>query len=277
MATPNEFYSSVIGKGFDTDGYGYQCVSGFKVFCRQVLGLNYYGKSICYGGNPPNYAYRIWYNFDSLGLGKYFEKVPANKMVDGDWAIWTYGGKNNSCPYSHIAMFRKDNGNGTGIFLGQNQSVNGGRFSQVNISYAGMIGALRPKIYHQPIKHKISYKAHVQNIDWQDWKHDGETAGTTGKALRMEAIKIDYKGEVFAKAHIQNIGWKDYGKITKDTVIGTTGKGLRLECLCLKGNFKYRVHIGGFGWTCWTHADGIATLGSVGQGLKLEAIEMKEL
>lgn len=149
MATPHDFYVSVIGKGFNTDGLGYQCVAGFKVWCRQLLGLNYYGESICYGGDPEGYAYRIWYNFDSLGLGKYFDKVAPNQMVDGDWAIWKYGRGNNSCPFSHIAMFRRDNGNGTGVFLGQNQSVNNGKFSQVNISYSGLLGGLRPKIYHQ--------------------------------------------------------------------------------------------------------------------------------
>ena len=166
MPTPHEFYLSVINKGFNTDGYGYQCVSGFKVFCRQLLGLNYYGKSICYGGNPSGYAYRIWYNFDSLGLGKYFDKVPANQMVDGDWAIWRFGRGNNSCPYSHIAMFRKDNGNGTGVFLGQNQSVNGARFSQVNISYAGLLGGLRPKIYHQATGHKNYVNLPPQYDSW---------------------------------------------------------------------------------------------------------------
>ena len=166
MPTPHEFYLSVINKGFNTDGYGYQCVAGFKVFCRQLLGLNYYGKSICYGGNPSKYAYRIWYNFDSLGLGKYFDKVPANQMVDGDWAIWKYGRGNNSCPFSHIAMFRKDNGNGTGVFLGQNQSVNGARFSQVNISYAGLLGALRPKIYHQETGHKNYVNLPPQYDSW---------------------------------------------------------------------------------------------------------------
>ena len=166
MPTPHEFYLSVINKGFNTDGYGYQCVAGFKVFCRQLLGLNYYGKSICYGGNPSGYAYRIWYNFDSLGLGKYFDKVPANQMVDGDWAIWKYGKGNNSCPYSHIAMFRKDNGNGTGVFLGQNQSVNGARFSQVNISYAGLLGGLRPKIYHQATGHKNYVNIPPQYDSW---------------------------------------------------------------------------------------------------------------
>lgn len=167
MASPHQYYLSVINKGFNTDGYGYQCVAGFKQFCRSQLGLNYYGKSICYGGRPSGYAYRIWYNFDSLGLSKYFTKVAPNQMVDGDWAIWNWGSK--PCPYSHIAMFRKDNKNGTGIFLGQNQSVNGGRFSQVNISYSGLLGGLRPKIYHQskPVT-KVKYINLPPNID--EWR-----------------------------------------------------------------------------------------------------------
>lgn len=147
MAIPHEFFLSVIGKGFDTDGYGYQCVAGFKVFCRQLLGLNYYGKKICYGGNPTGYSNRIWYNFDSLGLGAYFDKVSPNHLEDGDWAVWEYGSR--PCPYSHISMFRKDNGNGTGIFLGQNQARDK-KFTQVSISYSGLLGGLRPKIYHQP-------------------------------------------------------------------------------------------------------------------------------
>ena len=123
---------------------------------------------------------------------------------------------------------------------------------------------------------KVKYRAHCEKIGWQDWKYNGETAGTTGEERRLEAIQIDYP-EVEAKAHLEKIGWVDYGKITKDTVIGTTGEERRLECLCLKGAFKYRVHIEGSGWSCWTEADGICTLGSVGQALRIEAIEIKEI
>ena len=158
MASPHQFFLSVINKGFN-EGYGYQCVAGFKEFCKEVLGVNYFGKSMCYGGNPSGYAYRIWYNFDSLGLGKYFDKVAPNQMIDGDWAIWNYGSK--PCPYSHIAMFRKDNKNGTGIFLGQNQGCNGGKFSQINISYSGLLGGLRPKIYHQQQGEKVDQVLHA--------------------------------------------------------------------------------------------------------------------
>lgn len=144
MATPHQYYLSVIGKRFDEDGvYGCQCVDGFKHFCRTQLGFNISHKSICSG---TGYATSIWDNFDKLGLGKYFDKVAPNKMVDGDWAIWSIGSR--SCPKSHVAMFRKDNGNGTGIFLGQNQ-LGHPEFTQVNIFYDGLRGGLRPKIYHQ--------------------------------------------------------------------------------------------------------------------------------
>lgn len=141
--TPHDYYNAVIGRAFDEDGvYGAQCVDGFKHFCRTVVGYNISHTSIC---NPTGYATSIWDNFEKLGLNRYFDKVPANQMVDGDWAIWAWGAR--SCPYSHVAMFRKDNGNGTGIFLGQNQ--NGTRaYTQCNIYYDGLRGGLRPKCYH---------------------------------------------------------------------------------------------------------------------------------
>lgn len=141
----------------------------------------------------------------------------------------------------------------------------------------GMGGNWRTIPAPAPVKHNIGYKAHVQNVGWQGWKYDGETAGSTGQSLRMEAIRIDYDKPVYAKAHIQYKGWVDYGKIDINTVIGTTGQKLNLECLCLKGNFKYRVHIAYNGWTPWTNADGVCTLGTVGQGLRIEAIQIKEL
>lgn len=126
--------------------------------------------------------------------------------------------------------------------------------------------------------YKIKYQAHVEGVGWQSWVGDGETAGTTGISLRLEALRIDAPFDIYAKAHCQgDTGFRDYGKINKDTIIGTTGESKRLECLCLKGNFKYRVHIEGSGWSCFTLADGISTLGSVGQKLRIEAIEIVPL
>lgn len=156
MATPHEYYLQVIYKRFDEDGvYGCQCVDGFKHFCRTQLGFNISHKSIC---NPTGYATSIWDNFYTLGLDKYFDKVAPNKMVDGDWAVW--GMNSKSCKFSHIAMFRLDNKNGTGIFLGQNQ-LNHPEFTQVNIYYDGLRGGLRPKIYHQAQGEKVDQILHA--------------------------------------------------------------------------------------------------------------------
>ena len=143
-----------------------QCVDGFKAFCRLVLGWNIGKKSIC---SPTGYATSIWDNFERLGFNKYFDKVAPNQMVDGDWAIWQKGSR--PCPYSHVAMFRKDNGNGTGVFLGQNQ--NGARaFNQVNISYSGLRGAFRPKIYHQTTGHKNYVNLPPQYDSWAFYRLD---------------------------------------------------------------------------------------------------------
>ena len=147
MATPHEFFLDTINRKIDTDGVPkgqpYQCVDLFKYWLQHIQGVNI--GSVC---PQTGYAKDIWTCFDQLGLGQWFDKVPTNQMVDGDWAIWNSGSR--SCPQSHVAMFRKDNGNGTGVFLGQNQS--GKTYvSQDNIYYSGMFGALRPKIYHQPI------------------------------------------------------------------------------------------------------------------------------
>ena len=109
-------------------------------------------------------------------------------------------------------------------------------------------------------------------------QHNGGTAGTTGRALRMEAVKIDYPGvDIYAKAHIQGIGDVDYGKINSDTVIGTTGQGKRLEAIYLNGNIQFRVHIQKSGWTEWVSAYGGKWLGTKGKALRLEAIEIKRL
>lgn len=141
---PQQYCNEVLGKRFDEDGvYGCQCVDGFKHFCRTQLGLKL--GTIC---NPTGLASSIWDNFVPLGLDKFFTPVPADQMVDGDWAIWSINKKNRSCPNSHVAMFRKDNGNGTGVFLGQNQ-LGHPEFTQINIYYDGLRGGLRPKIYHE--------------------------------------------------------------------------------------------------------------------------------
>ena len=58
----------------------------------------------------------------------------------------------------------------------------------------------------------VRYSTHVQNIGWQNFVSDGAMAGTSGRSLRLEGIKIEinnntYTGDVLYRTHIQNRGW----------------------------------------------------------------------
>lgn len=87
-----------------------------------------------------------------------------------------------------------------------------------------------------PVGVSLEYKVHVQNIGWQDWVKDGELAGTTGKGLRIEAIKIrlvnSEQYSVVYNAHVQDIGWQ--GWANDGETAGTTGKNLRIEAIQIK-------------------------------------------
>lgn len=64
----------------------------------------------------------------------------------------------------------------------------------------------------------IRYSAHVQSYGWQDWKSNGQLAGTTGEGKRVEAIKIELTGtqknkyDVYYRVHAQGYGWLDWAK-----------------------------------------------------------------
>ncbi len=134
------------------------------------------------------------------------------------------------------------------------------------------------------IQRYVGYQSHVQNIGWQAKKYDGGLSGTTGKGLRVEAIKIalsnpEYNGNIEYSSHVQSIGWQGYVK--NGALSGTTGKGLRVEAVKIrltgemanKYNIYYRVHVSTVGWMGWTSNDNMA--GTSGAGLAVEAIEMK--
>jgi len=124
----------------------------------------------------------------------------------------------------------------------------------------------------------IRYKAHVQNVGWTDFKTDGETAGTVGLALRLEALIVESDYNLKYKAHVQNVGWQDWVK--RGEAAGTVGLALRMEAFRIElidppktKHIWYRVHVENAGWTEWA-IDG-TIVGSVGQGLRMEAVEIK--
>lgn len=138
--TPHEFYQATNGKVINVDNaYGGQCWDLFAKFCQLV-----YGKT--YGCVRTGYVGDFWNYFNECGLGDHFEKR-TGAMQDGDWAIWTRPTANVT-DSSHIAMFRADNGDGTGVFLTQDPMGTGNNPTrQRNISYNNITGFIRADIY----------------------------------------------------------------------------------------------------------------------------------
>ena len=130
----------------------------------------------------------------------------------------------------------------------------------------------------------VLYSTHIQEIGWQRYIADGNTAGTTGEARRLEAIKIKlanspYTGSIEYRTHIQSYGWeKNFKK--DDELSGTSGEAKRLEAIEIKltgevSNYYdvyYRVHAQKYGWLGWAK-NGEAS-GTSGYAYRLEAIEI---
>ena len=126
----------------------------------------------------------------------------------------------------------------------------------------------------------LVYSAHVQNIGWQASVSDGAKAGTTGKSLRMEALKI--KGwPITYRAHVQNIGWMPWVVVGYDEFAGTTGRSLRMEAVQARLDpvaaeryaIEYQCHVQDLGWLAWTRDGG--TCGTTGKSLRMEAVRMR--
>ena len=65
----------------------------------------------------------------------------------------------------------------------------------------------------------VSVSAHVQNIGWMDPVSSGKVAGTTGRGLNLEALKISLEVDgatsqeqianaISVEAHVSNVGWQ---------------------------------------------------------------------
>lgn len=123
-------------------------------------------------------------------------------------------------------------------------------------------------------KPSISYEAHVESYGWMGEKKDGETAGTTGQAKRLEAFRINSNARLEMEGHIQNKGWTPIK--TNGEIVGTVGESLRLEAIkirCEGHAVSYRVHVQDIGWSEWKHNGEVA--GTTGQSKRIEAIEIK--
>ena len=132
------------------------------------------------------------------------------------------------------------------------------------------------------IDESISYQTHVQDIGWQSNRTNGEIAGTTGRNLQIEALRINNDNkdfEITYQTHVENIGWQ--GWKNQGELAGTTGRNLQVEAIRInlenKGNslyrISYRTHVQNIGWQPWKQNGEIA--GTTGRNLQVEAIQIK--
>ena len=128
----------------------------------------------------------------------------------------------------------------------------------------------------------VSYQTHVANIGWQNGVSNGAMAGTVGRGLQLEAIKINVKSDadigVIYTTHVKNDGW--HGNSFNGEQSGTTGQNKHVEALMLKLTGKdadkydiyYRVHAQNYGWLAW--AKNGESAGTSGYAYRLEAIQI---
>ena len=137
----------------------------------------------------------------------------------------------------------------------------------------------------------LSYSAHVSNIGWMGAVAGGEVAGTTGRGLPLEALRLVLSdastGEplgadaISVEAHVSNVGWQ--AAVGNGGTAGTTGQSRAVEALRvrLSGELSarytvwYRVHSAEFGWLGWA-CDG-ADAGSAGYGRAVQAVQVAVL
>lgn len=146
----------------------------------------------------------------------------------------------------------------------------------------GSFFASNVHVVAKPAPLGVTYQSHVQNVGWQDWVFDSSISGTTGQALRLEAVQIELVNlpegaEISYSTHVQNVGWQPW--VSDGETAGTSGRALRLEAIRIElvnlpgYSVEYQVHVQNIGWQDWV-ADG-AIAGTTGRALRLEAIRIR--
>lgn len=128
----------------------------------------------------------------------------------------------------------------------------------------------------------LEYEAHVANKGWMGSVSEGQTAGTTGQNLQLEAFTIAVKGNsnlnISYSAFQQDSGWQ--AARTSGQVAGTGGQNKRVEAIKMhltgadadKYDIYYRVHATNFGWMGWAKNGEVS--GSVGYKYAVQAFQI---
>jgi len=137
------------------------------------------------------------------------------------------------------------------------------------------------------IEGDLEYRAHVENIGWQEYVTSGNMVGTEGQGLRIEGIEMRLTGDLASvysveyQAHIQEYG-DSQGYVSDGLTAGSVGQSRRIEELRVRivpkytgssMSVNYHTHIQNIGWETDWKSDGEVS-GTTGQSKRVEAVEI---
>lgn len=129
----------------------------------------------------------------------------------------------------------------------------------------------------------VTYQTKSDGQNWQGKKTNGDIAGSYGKNISLEGIKVSISDlpsgtKVKYQAHCADIGWQDW--VYGGALAGTEGSGKRLEAIKiqLEGapsgySIEYKAYVKDKGWQDWVSNGEIA--GTTGESLAMEAIKIR--
>lgn len=115
---------------------------------------------------------------------------------------------------------------------------------QSNVNNGGIAGtvgrALNLEAYqiknNSGIPGQIQYTSHIASIGWEGINHiDGQTSGTTGRNLPVEAVKMNLSGrlndifDIYYRVQTRNLGWLSWAKNGEGS--GTSNFALSVEAI----------------------------------------------
>lgn len=236
-----------------------------KAFCNRISSAGY---------KPGIYASAGWF--------KYYLTDPC--FSNSGWSIWTaqywYDPYNASLGLApeYPAKFDCWQYSYRGSIPGISSNVD------VNYCYGDYLKSDSSDTDDVTAGPHVSVTAHVSSVGWLGTVSDGATAGTTGRSLSLEAVKVslsnaEASGSIEVNAHVSNIGWQGWDEPSASEG-GTTGQSRSIEALQfrLTGEMAglydvyYRVHASGMGWMGWAK-DG-ESAGTTGLATSLEAVQV---
>lgn len=138
--------------------------------------------------------------------------------------------------------------------------------------------------------------AHVANIGWQPYVSGASYAGTVGKGLAIQAVKLRLTGNdsskynIYYRIHAADYGWLGWAK--NDAAAGTVGLSKQAEAIQIKlvakgssdapvqdhaaliqlPGLSAKANCSGLGWQASVGNGGVA--GTVGQNRAMEAMQL---